>query len=28
LRYRVFIHHGDPLQAQVAEAYRQFAEQK
>jgi len=27
-RYRVFIHHGDPLQAQVAEAYRQFAAQK
>jgi Methane oxygenase PmoA len=28
LRYRVFTHHGDPLQAQVAEAYRQFAAQK
>ena len=27
LRYRVFIHHGDPVQAQVAEAYRQFAAQ-
>ncbi|PYR26487.1 MAG: transmembrane prediction [Acidobacteria bacterium] len=27
LRYRVFIHHGDPLQARVAEAYRQFAAQ-
>jgi len=27
-RYRVFIHHGDPLQAQVAEAYRRFAAQK
>jgi hypothetical protein len=26
-RYRVFIHHGDPLQAQVAEAYRRFAAQ-
>ncbi len=25
LRYRVFIHHGDPFQAGVAEAYRQFA---
>jgi hypothetical protein len=28
LRYRVFIHHGDPLRAQVAEAYRQFAAQR
>ena len=28
LRYRVFIHHGDPLQGHVAEAYRQFAAQK
>jgi hypothetical protein len=28
LRYRVLIHHGDPVQAQVAEAYRQFAAQK
>jgi hypothetical protein len=27
LRYRVFIHHGDSLQAQVAERYRQFAAQ-
>jgi hypothetical protein len=27
-RYRVFIHHGDPLRAQVAEAYRQFAAQE
>jgi len=27
-RYRVVIHHGDPLQAQVAEAYRRFAAQK
>jgi hypothetical protein len=27
-RYRVFIHHGDSLQAQVAAAYRQFAAQK
>jgi hypothetical protein len=27
-RYRVFIHHGDPLQARVAEAYHQFAAQK
>jgi methane monooxygenase PmoA-like len=27
-RYRVFIHHGDPLSAQVAEAYRRFAAQK
>jgi len=27
LRYRVLIHHGDPLRAQVAEAYRQFAAQ-
>jgi len=27
-RYRVFIHHGDSAQAHVAEAYRQFAEQK
>jgi hypothetical protein len=26
-RYRVFIHHGDPVEAQVAEAYRQFATQ-
>jgi hypothetical protein len=25
LRYRVFIHHGDPSQAGVGEAYRQFA---
>src|SRR5262249_8748061 len=25
LRYRVLIHHGDPSQAQVAEAYRRFA---
>jgi hypothetical protein len=24
LRYRVFIHHGDPGQAQVAQAYRRF----
>jgi hypothetical protein len=28
LRYRVLIHHGDPVRAQVAEAYRQFAAQK
>jgi hypothetical protein len=28
LRYRVVIHHGDPLQAQIAEAYREFAGQK
>jgi hypothetical protein len=28
LRYRVFIHHGNPSQAGVAEAYRQFAAQK
>jgi hypothetical protein len=28
LRYRVFIHHGDPTQAGVAEAYRQFAAEK
>jgi hypothetical protein len=27
-RYRVFIHHGDPLQAQVAQAYRRFVAQK
>jgi hypothetical protein len=27
-RYRVFIHHGDPVQAQVAEAYQQFAAQR
>jgi hypothetical protein len=27
LRYRVLIHHGDPLQAQLAEAYRQFTAQ-
>jgi Family of unknown function (DUF6807) len=27
-RYRVFIHQGDPLQAQVAEAYRRFAAEK
>ena len=27
-RYRVFIHHGDPSQAGVAEAYRQFAAEK
>jgi hypothetical protein len=27
-RYRVFIHHGDPVQAGVAEAYRQFAAQQ
>ena len=27
-RYRVVIHHGDPAQAKVAEAYRQFAVQK
>jgi len=27
LRYRVLVHHGDPLQAQVAEAYRRFAQQ-
>jgi methane monooxygenase PmoA-like len=27
LRYRVLIHHGDPVRAQVAEAYRQFAAQ-
>ncbi len=27
-RYRVFIHHGDARQAQVAEAYRQFAAQQ
>jgi len=25
LRYRVFIHHGDFLQAHVADAYRQYA---
>jgi hypothetical protein len=28
LRYRVVIHHGDPLRAEVAEAYRRFAGQK
>jgi len=28
LRYRVLIHHGDPSQAGVAEAYRQFAAEK
>jgi hypothetical protein len=28
LRYRVLIHHGDPSQAGVAEAYRQFAADK
>jgi Methane oxygenase PmoA len=28
LRYRVLIHHGDPSQAQVAEAYRRFAAQQ
>jgi hypothetical protein len=27
-RYRVFIHHGNPVQAGVAEAYRQFAAQQ
>lgn len=27
-RYRVLIHHGDPVQAQVAEQYRQFATRK
>jgi hypothetical protein len=27
-RYRVFIHHGDPLQAQVGQAYRRFVAQK
>jgi hypothetical protein len=27
-RYRVFIHHGNPSQAGVAEAYRQFAAEK
>jgi methane monooxygenase PmoA-like len=27
LRYRVFIHHADPVQAEVAEAYRLFAAQ-
>ena len=27
-RYRVFIHHGNPTQAGVAEAYRQFAAQQ
>ena len=27
-RYRVLIHHGDPVQAQVAQAYRQFAAEK
>lgn len=27
-RYRVFIHHGDYQQANVAEAYRQYAEQQ
>jgi hypothetical protein len=27
-RYRVFIHHGNPSQAQVAEAYLRFAAQK
>ena len=27
-RYRVFIHHGNPLQAGVAEAYGQFAAEK
>ena len=27
LRYRVFIHHGNPSQAGVAEAYRRFAAQ-
>lgn len=26
-RYRVFIHHGDPSQAQVAQAFRRFAAQ-
>jgi len=24
-RYRVVIHHGDPVQARVADAYRRFA---
>jgi hypothetical protein len=28
LRYRVYIHHGDPVQGHVAEAYRQFAAQR
>ena len=28
LRYRVLIHHGDPSQAQVAAAYRQFVAQR
>ena len=28
LRYRVLIHHGNPSQAQVAEAYRRFAAQQ
>ena len=27
-RYRVFVHHGNPSQAGVAEAYRQFATEK
>ena len=28
LRYRVLIHHGNPLQAQVADVYRRFAAEK
>jgi len=28
LRYRVLIHHGDAAEAQVAEAYRRYAESK
>jgi hypothetical protein len=28
LRYRVLIHHGNPSEAGVAEAYRQFAAEK
>ena len=27
-RYRVVIHHGDPVQADIAEAYRRFADEK
>ena len=27
-RYRVLIHHGDPLTARIADAYRQFANQR
>jgi len=28
LRYRVYIHHGDAAEARVADAYRQYAEQR